>query len=459
MGYNTELIEQDLSFEEFEALAANVPKPQGESVYALVAMNYIDDDGRIVGSYPEFEIETVVKGYFSTRDSAETAMKELAAGATDTVIIYCFKIFELPLDRVTDIYSLDNPPSICEYLYDGSGQLLDYTTCSSLSEDFDNGCGTFLGKPESDIRVRERDLVEVICGDNTIRLAIVAHNPIDTRWCYALYHRVKSDTKHRVYMLDSSDDQVAVVDGPEFGNHTHIPLCCIMPVRIPVPDKLRRQYENYLISSKMANGQSGLKLRVAERDYTLPLERYKDRKSLITLRDAIVETRKAIEGPAAKVSEVLRDIEPKSHYITFTMPGIDREYDREFTIEPAQLRGAMLRKVLLGSRRGMSALGDPDTKNFNLRDELREGIAEIIHSDYPKLSTEDIKRKVEISYGEEELECYLQNLARFIRLVLNGQIPQRLVAKCFEQYFDVDLYEDGTDFDEWYDSNYNKLYD
>lgn len=250
MGYNTELIERELSFEEFEALAANVPKPQGESVFALVAMNYIDDDGRIVGSYPEFEIDTVVKGYFSTRDRAETAMKELVSGATDTVIIYCFKIFELPLDRLSDIYSLDNPPSIREYLYDGSGQLLDYTTCSSLSEDFDNGCGTFLGKPESDIRVREGDLVEVICGDNTIRLAIVAHNPIDTRWCYDLYRRVKSDTKHRVYMLDASDDQVAVVDGPESGNHTHIPLCCIMPVRFPVSDRLRRQYEDYLVSSK-----------------------------------------------------------------------------------------------------------------------------------------------------------------------------------------------------------------
>lgn len=202
----------------------------------------------------------------------------------------------------------------------------------------------------------------------------------------------------------------------------------------------------------MANGQSGLKLRVAELDYTLPLERYIDRKSLNALRDAIVETRQAIEGPAAKVSEVLRDIEPKSHYVTFTMPGIDREYDREFTIEPDQLRGAMLRKALFGSRRGMAALRDLDTKDFNLREELRKGIAEIIHSDYPELTTEDIKREVEITYGEEELESYLQNLARFIRLVLNGRIPQRIVAKCFEQYFDIDLYEDGIDFDEWYDA-------
>lgn len=209
----------------------------------------------------------------------------------------------------------------------------------------------------------------------------------------------------------------------------------------------------------MANGQSGLKLRVAERDYTLPLERYVDRKSLNALRDAIVKTRQAIEGPAAKVSEVLRDIKPKSHYVTFNMPGIDREYDREFTIEPSQLRDAMLHRVLLGSRRGMAALGDLETTNFNLRDELREGIAEIIHSDYPELPPKDIKRKVEITYGEEELECYLRNLARFIRMVFNGRIPQRLVAKCFKQYFDVDVYEDGHDFGEWYSANYSKLYD
>lgn len=51
----------------------------------------------------------------------------------------------------------------------------------------------------------------------------------------------------------------------------------------------------------------------------------------------------------------------------------------------------------------------------------------------------------------------LDNLALFIRLVLDGRIPQRHVAKCFERYFDVDLYEDGPDFDKWYGTNFNRL--
>lgn len=245
------------------------------------------------------------------------------------------------------------------------------------------------------------------------------------------------------------------------------------PVKIETPIKFSEYYicrflkpvqlEDFTVLGitpgvPMVNGQSGLKLKVAELDYNLPLERYIDRKSLNALRDAIVKSRMSIEGPAAKVSEVLRDIKPKSHYVTFTMPGIEREYDREFTIEPAQLRDAMLRKVLLGSgRRGTDSIRGLETRSFNLQDELRDGIAEIIHSDYPEFAPEDIKHGAEITYGETELACYLDNLALFIRLVLDGRIPQRHVAKCFERYFDVDLYEDGPDFDKWYGTNFNRL--
>lgn len=60
MGYNSKPVD------EFEALAANVPKPQGVSIYSLVAM-------------------------FSTRDCAETAMIEWVDSANGMVIIYCYQ--------------------------------------------------------------------------------------------------------------------------------------------------------------------------------------------------------------------------------------------------------------------------------------------------------------------------------------------------------------------------------
>ena len=225
------------------------------------------------------------------------------------------------------------------------------------------------------------------------------------------------------------------------------------PVRLPDYTAL-----GITMGVPMAKGQSGMKLRVAELDYTLPLERYVDRTSLNPLRDAIVETRRTIEDPAAKVSEVLGSMAPKSHNVTFVMPGIDGEYGFEFVIGPAQLRDAMLRKVLLGyGRRGIDAVRGLETKSFNLRDELRDGIAKNIHADHPELDAKTIGREARVTSGEKELERYLDNLARFIRLVLCGEIPQRLVEKCHTQYFATTLSEDGPDFDKWYDANYISL--
>lgn len=37
MGYNSKPVDLNLPFDEFEALAANVPKPQGVSLYSLVS--------------------------------------------------------------------------------------------------------------------------------------------------------------------------------------------------------------------------------------------------------------------------------------------------------------------------------------------------------------------------------------------------------------------------------------
>lgn len=152
---------------------------------------------------------------------------------------------KLPLDTLCDLWSLDYPSCIREHLYGPKGELLEHPVCSSLDEDLGTEYGHYLGKPKSQLRFRKGDIVEVIAGD-TVHLAIVSHHPIDTRWCYDRYRRARNDTKHRCYILDYSDDQVAVVDGPEYGNHSHTQLCDIMVPRFPVPEELRRRYEDYL---------------------------------------------------------------------------------------------------------------------------------------------------------------------------------------------------------------------
>lgn len=238
-----DLMDRELSFEEFEQLAANVPKRAGSSVFRLVEIDIPDDSDGNKSMYPEFQISRCCKGVFSSLSNAEAGIHSCVSKNESD--IYCFKIYELPLDRLSDIGGMDSPDCIREYLYGANGEMLEHTVCSSLMADLGTEYGSYLGKPKSQLRFKKGDIVEVM-EDDTVRIAIISHDPIDTEWCYDLYRRVRKDTKHRRYMLDYSDDQVAVVDGPEYGNHSHIRLCDIMTPRFPVPEELRRLYEGWL---------------------------------------------------------------------------------------------------------------------------------------------------------------------------------------------------------------------
>lgn len=246
MDKGIDLIDRELSFDEFGRLAANIPKRAGRTVHSLIEIDIIDDSDETLSVYPEFRISRCCKGIFSSMAKAEAALQSCVSNnETD---IYCFKIYELPLDCPSDFGSPDYPYCIREYLYGPKGEMLEHTTCSSLNEDIGTAYGHYLGKPKSQLRFKKGDIVEVI-GEDTISLAIVSHDPVDTRRCYELYRRARNETKHRCYILDYSDDQVAVVDGPEYGNHSHTQLCDIMAPRFPIPEELRRKYEDCLISS------------------------------------------------------------------------------------------------------------------------------------------------------------------------------------------------------------------
>lgn len=247
MDKGIDLIDRELSFEEFGRLAANIPKRSVRTVHSLIEIDIIDDPDETLSLYPEFRISRCCKGIFSSMAKAEAALQSCVSNnETD---IYCFKIYELPLDCTSDLGSLDYPACIREYLYGPEGGILEHTTCSSLNDDIGTEYGHYLGKPKSQLRFKKGDIVEVI-GADTVHLAIVPHDPVDTNRCYELYRRARNETKHRCYILDYSDDQVAVVDGPEYGNHSHTQLCDIMVPRFPITEEMRRKYEDYLVSSR-----------------------------------------------------------------------------------------------------------------------------------------------------------------------------------------------------------------
>lgn len=46
------------------------------------------------------------------------------------------------------------------------------------------------------------------------------------------------------------DDQTTIVDGPEYGNHSHIQLCDMMRPRFPFSEEIRKRFEDHLIQSR-----------------------------------------------------------------------------------------------------------------------------------------------------------------------------------------------------------------
>ena len=247
MGKNDKLMMKDLSFEEFEELARNIPKRYEKTIFCLEEIDIIDEPDEI--EYPEINIYRHIMGLFENKSLAEQGIAECIDKAEEEKTdIYCFKIYELPLNKATNINTLTYLRCIREYLYDPNGLELDHTTCSSLDEDVFMEYGCYLGKPKKDIRVKEGDMVEIL-GDDKVTLGIISNDPIDTEWCYNLYKRLKKKGGYS-YILDYSDDQTTIVDGPEYGNHSHIQLCDMMMPRFPISDEIRKKFEDYLIQSQ-----------------------------------------------------------------------------------------------------------------------------------------------------------------------------------------------------------------
>lgn len=246
MGRNIKLMEKELTFEEFMELAKNIPKRPGKTIFCLEEIDIRDDIDKI--QYPEFHIERDIMGLFESREMAEGGITSCISNADEeSRNIYGFKIYELPLDRITNLRNFSCLKSIREYLYDSNGKELDHSICSSLEEDVFEEYGSYLGKPESELRFKKGDMEEII-GSETVSLGIVSMDPVGIRWYYDLYQRLRKDGIWS-YSSDYSDDQVPVVDGPDYGNHSHVLFCNMMKPRFPVSEELRNNFKDYLTQS------------------------------------------------------------------------------------------------------------------------------------------------------------------------------------------------------------------
>lgn len=248
-----------MTFEEFEKLAMNPPKADGETVFVVteVDMGYLPDHRK--NRYPRFKVYRRVIGYCDTLEAAESLMRQAISQSDDIDDIYCFHINE----HLVNVYEHGCSDGISGRLYSHDGNLIDRTWLDSSCSG-EQLCLKFRGRPKSSIRFKAGDIVEVLKGDE-VHLAIATHSPVDIEWCRNLRNRIAKrlsndgcvpvEIDEREYILDDCDDQAAVIDGPGYEYHEHIPTLNIMPLRFPLSSRLRKRYEGFLQSCLRQNEQ------------------------------------------------------------------------------------------------------------------------------------------------------------------------------------------------------------
>ena len=210
----------NLTFEEFEALANRKPKLEGYWLYKVTQAIY---DNELKYPYPKFELNYTRESYFRTFESAESFVRMNKGD------VYCSWIKQIP-------FGVDYDKSGVEWLYNGKGELLDYSITQGCYGNIEDQ--TFFGRPISRQRFKEGDIVEVVT-EKEVSLAVLCHSIPDVQLCWKIYQNCQKDKFP--YFLDFTDDSATVIDGPNYSYHSHVPALQLMKPRFPIPDDILRE--------------------------------------------------------------------------------------------------------------------------------------------------------------------------------------------------------------------------
>lgn len=256
-----------MTYEDFKRLALNPPRRDEDTVFEITIMEIASLPEHRRNYYPKFPVTERRIGFSLSLSEAEELIRtavSVAAKQGDEDDIYCFHVKEYPVD-VFDNMGCYNY-GIMWRLYDNTGNLMDHTWCSSMDRDFHTEFGKFRGRPDESIRFEAGDIVEVYdAREKCIKLAVATQSPINVDWCWKYRGRCREELSPGTpddsdlgwyYGLDFSDDQAAVIDGPGYEYHQHIPTLNIMPLRFPISDKLRKRYKGYWKACQEQDEQS-----------------------------------------------------------------------------------------------------------------------------------------------------------------------------------------------------------
>lgn len=258
-----------MTYEEFQYGALNPPKPVGPSIFKLTKI-VADTHLRRIGlkRYPKYDVRIEYEFFFFNLEEAKKKLQILVAESKENnnQVTYCYYIEEFPI--CAGEYSEENGDRLVSWrVYDGDGNLLDYSRCSELNCHWGTIYGRYLGRPDEDIHFHEGDIVEVldICECEVKLYVVMSENTnIDWRWRFfnhveEWYHGqnqkdITDEDRWKVYFADYSDDQYALCDGPNYMvYHEHVNSRFIFKPHFFIPqrtlDKYRKMY-NKIISSK-----------------------------------------------------------------------------------------------------------------------------------------------------------------------------------------------------------------
>ena len=242
MRSNHTLLPDDLTFEDFNRYANCEPDFEGNWIYKVEQAFFIKKRRRSKSQYPKIEIDRREERYFLTYpDAVEFIQKNKPDD------LYCSWVTQVPVGEPEYHFG-------AAWLYDRHGEMIDYTITYRLgiddSFDKDGTRTVFWGRPQSRLRFKKGDIVEVYYRDE-VTLAVVDRDVTDVECSWDLYNRCrKEDYKGipgvKFYILDYSDESMIVIDGPSYACHDHVSPLLVMKPRFPIPAELEAEMNTWI---------------------------------------------------------------------------------------------------------------------------------------------------------------------------------------------------------------------
>lgn len=224
----------NLTFEQFKALADRQPSLEGNWLYRLTHETLRDEY-----QYPEFRIHQTRYMFLSLND-AEKYIYENLLTKDELSDTYRFLIEQIPIGE------RENETG-ATWVYNQEGKLIESSTTIIRDGKFPDS--SFFGRSEDRIRFHEGDIVEIVDRD-FVHLAIVGAEGPTVEWFWGLYGRSMTERNKfgkGYYGADYSDDCYYVIDAP--GCHAHTHVTNVMKPRRPIPKDIREYFEECLAMS------------------------------------------------------------------------------------------------------------------------------------------------------------------------------------------------------------------